>query len=152
MKTWLLFWLLVITLAGCAQASTSLIPCESSTPANLLEACSLTGYRVKNPQGELLGQVKAVFVDPGQGQVAYVALAFDDPRIHSKGAMVAPTEKIALIPWKVMTPVPGENVLLLNLDRCSLLDLPHFDRLPVGVSPDLAAEIHQHWVETEYQQ
>jgi sporulation protein YlmC with PRC-barrel domain len=137
MKKWILFWLLTIALTACGSASTPLATCESTTPANLMEACLLTGYRVKNPHGELLGQVKAVLVDIGQGQVVYVALAFDDPGIHSKGAMVAVKEKFALIPWAVLTPVPGENALLLNL--------PHFDRLPAGVSPDLAAQIHQCW-------
>lgn len=152
MKTWLLFWLLAIVLAGCGSASTPLISCESAASPNLMEACLLTGYHVKNPQGELLGRVKAVLVDPGQGRVIYVALAFDDPGIHSKGAMVAAREKIALIPWEVMTPVPGENVLLLNLNRRSLLDLLHFDRLPAGVNPDLAAQIQQRWTAVDYSQ
>lgn len=155
MPKWLWFWLfsigLLAGLSACRSASTTLVSCETTAQSKVIEACLLTGYLVKNPQGEHLGQVKGVFVDTQQGQVAYVALAFDDPGVHSKGAMVASKEKITLVPWAVLTPVAGENVLLLDIDqRRSLVNLPHFDRMPEGVSPELAAQIHQRWAKTEY--
>lgn len=156
MPKWLWFWLgaisLLASLAGCRSTSTTLTRCESTAPSDVIEACLLTGYIVKTPQGERLGQVKNVFVDTEQGQVAYVALAFDDPGVHGKGAMVTSKEKITLVPWGVLSPVAGESVLLLNVDRQTLVDLPHFDRMPDGVSPALAAEIRQHWAKKEYRQ
>lgn len=154
MQKWLLFWLFLMgLLAGlnaCSSALTTPTNCETTAQSNPVEACLLTGYIVKNPEGELLGQVKGVFVDPEQGQVAYVALAFDDPGIHSKGVMVASKEKIALIPWKALTPVAGERMLLLDVNGSwSPLDLPHFDRMPEGISPELAAQIHERWAKGE---
>lgn len=155
MQKWFLFWLvsigLLAGLSACRSASTTLAGCEATAQSNVIGACLLTGYLVKNPQGELLGQVKGVFVDTQQGQVVYVALAFDDPGVHGKGAIVASKEKIALVPWEVLSPVAGESVLLLDIDhRRSLVDLPHFDRMPEGVSPELAAQLRQHWAKTEY--
>jgi len=155
MQKRLLFWLFLIGLlagsSACSSASTPFASCEATAQPNMIEACLLTGYLVKNPQGEFLGQVKGVFVDTEQGQVAYVALAFDDPGLYGKGAMVTSKEKITLVPWAVLTPVAGESVLLLDIDqRRSLVDLPHFDRMPEGVSPELAAQIHEYWAKTEY--
>lgn len=158
MKKWLLFGLwfigLLLSLSGCGGLSTALTTCspEATGQADTIEACLLTGYIVKNPQGERLGHIKNVFVDRERGQVAYVALAFDDPGVHSKAAMVTSKEKIALIPWEVLTPISGESVLLLNIEPQTLIDLPHFDRVPAGISPELAAEIHQHWTGQEYGQ
>lgn len=157
MHKWLLIGLLsiglLVSLGACRSASTTLTTCSSdTTTVQPPEACLLTGYLVKNPQGDLLGRVKNLFLDTEQGQIAYLALAFDDPGVHSKGAMILPKEKIALIPWHAVTVVPGETVLLLNLDQRSLIDLPHFDQMPEGVSSELAAKIRQRWVKTEYRQ
>lgn len=155
MQKRLLFWLfsigLLVNLAACRSNSTTLAGCESTAQSNTIEACLLTGYIVKNPEGDLLGQVKGVFVNTEQGQVSYVAFVFDDPGVRGKGAMVASKEKIALVPWEVLTPVAGESALLLDVDDSwSLIDLPHFNRMPEGISPELAAQIHERWAKTEY--
>ncbi len=74
--------------------------------------------KVRNPQGEDLGEIKNLMVDLNAGRIVYAVLAF--------GGVVGVGEKLFAIPWEAFSQRPDEEVFILNADRDLLEKSPGF--------------------------
>lgn len=86
----------------------------------ILSADTLVGDSVKNPQGESLGDLKAIMLDLENGKVAYAVLSF--------GGILNMGDKLFAVPWSALR-VDGENkCLVLDASKDRLKDAPGFDK------------------------
>ncbi len=84
----------------------------------LLSARDLMDVRVRNPQGEDLGEIKNLMVDLNAGRIVYAVLAF--------GGVLGAGEKLFAIPWEAFTQRTEERTFILNVDREQLEKSPGF--------------------------
>lgn len=117
---------------------------EASTIA-IHRASALLGTRVENLQGEYLGKIEDVVIDPEDGIVAYAVLSF--------GGLLGLGETYFPVPWKSLQDKPGaEKTLLLDITKEKLKNAPHFDK---GQWSSLAdrrwgSDIHTYYAQQVY--
>ena len=100
---------------------------DPDTNAPVFRAKTLIGYKVKNRQGEDLGKIEELAIDPQTGQIAYAVLSF--------GGFLGLGDKLFAIPWSALQPRHSEEVFLLDVDKEQLKNAPGFDK---DKWPDLA--------------
>lgn len=76
---------------------------------NMNKASKVIGMEVKNPQGELLGEIQDVVVDLPSGRVSYVVL--------SVGGFLGFGEKYIAVPPSAFQENTGMDRLILNVDK-----------------------------------
>jgi sporulation protein YlmC with PRC-barrel domain len=139
-KTWTsaisLLSLLLVTAAFAAE------PARVGETSYIYRASKLIGTDVENPQGENVGEIKDVVMDPQTGQVAYAVLGF--------GGILGMGEKYFAIPWGALAPktptTKGAQYdrFVLNVDKERLKNAPSFDK---DNWPDMA---DRRWAEQVY--
>jgi sporulation protein YlmC with PRC-barrel domain len=103
-------------------------------------ASKIVGAEVENPQGEDLGKIEDLVLDPQDGRVAYAVLSF--------GGFLGLGEKYFAVPWKALQAKAGEDdTLILNVDKEKLQNAPGFDRntWPDMTSRQWGEEIHAYY-------
>jgi sporulation protein YlmC with PRC-barrel domain/Cu/Ag efflux protein CusF len=105
--------------------ATAAIAEQSPNTGSMYRGSKLIGADVENRQGEDLGDIKDVVIDPQTGRVGYVVLAF--------GGFLGLGEKYFAVPFSALTPAPGERRgdqerFLLNVDQERLKNAPGFER------------------------
>jgi sporulation protein YlmC with PRC-barrel domain len=88
---------------------------ESKAPqqhAPLISNTAIVGATVKNSQGEKLGNIREIMIDPQTGRVAYVLLTSSD--------MLGMNEKSLAIPWEALRVGLGQNELVVEVDNSKL--------------------------------
>jgi sporulation protein YlmC with PRC-barrel domain len=123
-KTWTsaisLLSLLLFTAAFAAE------PAKVGETSYIYRASKLIGTDVENPQGENLGEIKDVVIDPETGQMAYAVLSF--------GGILGMGEKYFAIPWQALTPKTPTtkgaqyDQFVLNIDKERLQNAPSFNK------------------------
>jgi sporulation protein YlmC with PRC-barrel domain len=89
--------------------------------SNIYRSSKLIGADIENPQGENLGDIEDIVIDPATGHVAYAVLSF--------GGFLGVGEKFFAIPWAALTPKSGETErFVLNVDKERLRNAPGFDK------------------------
>ncbi|HVE40966.1 MAG TPA: PRC-barrel domain-containing protein [Planctomycetota bacterium] len=88
--------------------------------AGLLSGNRLSGCRVENSAGEVLGKVEDIILDEEQGRVAYLLL--------SLGGFLGIGTKFFVFPWAAVHHDRGERKVIVDIDRESLRNAPGFDR------------------------
>lgn len=88
--------------------------------AAVLSASTLVGDKVKNLDGEDLGEVEDIVIDLESGRVAYAVVAFGGGFMNS-GKLVA-------IPWQSVVVDQGDKKLLLNASKEALESAEGFDK------------------------
>jgi len=88
----------------------------SSSP---IKASSIIGTGVFNPEGDSLGDIKEVVIDPSTGRVAYVVVSF--------GGFLSMGEKLFAIPFSAFRYNVTKNEYVLNVSRERLEEAPGFD-------------------------
>jgi sporulation protein YlmC with PRC-barrel domain/Cu/Ag efflux protein CusF len=101
----------------------------------------LIGADVENPQGEDLGDIEDIVVDPQTGRLQYAVLSF--------GGFLGLGEKYFAIPWEALKREAGQKLgdterYVLNVDRERLKNAPGFDK---NNWPNMA---DRSWAETIY--
>ncbi len=94
------------------QAEQQPIPLSTSKPARqqpLLSSTAIVGNTVKNTQGEDLGSIRELMIDPQSGRVVYAVL--------SSGGILGTGEKTYAIPWETLQVGLGKEELVLEIDR-----------------------------------
>lgn len=86
----------------------------------VLSASSLEGDKVKNAQGEDLGNVKDIMINTERGQVQYYVLSF--------GGILVMGDKLFAIPPQAIAVDTQEECLILNVDKDKLENAPGFDK------------------------
>jgi sporulation protein YlmC with PRC-barrel domain len=123
-KTWVsaisLLSLLFVTVSFAAE------PARVGETSYIYRASKLIGTDVENPQGETLGDIKEVVIDPETGRIAYAVLAF--------GGFLGMGEKYFAIPWEALAPktptTKGAQYdrFVLNVDKERLKNAPSFNK------------------------
>lgn len=100
-------------------------------------ASKLIGTDVRNRQGEDLGDIKELVLDPSTGTISYAVVSF--------GGLLGVGDKLFAIPWRALKLDPARNEFILDVDRERLRAAPGFDpdRWPDMASAQWNAEVHQ---------
>jgi sporulation protein YlmC with PRC-barrel domain len=108
--------LLLVTVAAAQQ---------SPNTGSMYRGSKFIGADVENRQGQDLGDIADVVIDPRTGRVAYAVLAF--------GGFLGLGEKYFAVPFAALTPAPGDRPgdrerYILNIDQERLKNAPGFER------------------------
>jgi len=98
---------------------------ERSREANqamqqISRASKIIGTDVKNSQGQNLGKVKELVLDPESGQVVYAVVSF--------GGVLGVGDKLFAVPWRVLSWTRDKEYYVLNVDKDTLKKAPGFDK------------------------
>lgn len=94
-------------------------------------ASKILGSDVKNSQGDKLGDIKELVVDPDQGRIVYAVL--------SVGGFLGIKDKLFAVPWRALHLSRDKEHYTLDIDKEKLKSAPGFDQ---KAWPDMANE---HW-------
>ena len=140
-KTWIVvFALLSFVLASIPVAAQTPAPQTTAKGTNLPRASKLIGTDVENAQGEDLGKIEDVVLDPQDGRVAYAVLSF--------GGFLGLGEKFFAVPWSALAAKAGEDdTLILNVDKEKLKNAPGFNKSswPNMADRTWGKEIHSYY-------
>jgi sporulation protein YlmC with PRC-barrel domain len=92
----------------------------SALPGILLSTETLLGSGVKNLQGEELGKIKHLMVEPRTGRVMYAVVGM--------GGFLGMGEKSILVPWHTMEAARNGNSIVLNVSRQVLQQAPSYEK------------------------
>jgi len=84
-----------------------------------VKASSVIGTKVVNPQGENLGDIKEIVMDPRSGKVAYSVVSF--------GGFLSMGEKLFAVPFSAFEYNVTKNEYVLDLPKELLEAAPGFD-------------------------
>jgi sporulation protein YlmC with PRC-barrel domain len=104
---------LLLTLSAVAQQSTS-----TTLPGLLLSTESILGSNIKDPQGEEVGEVKQLMIDPQTGLVKYAVV--------SVGGLLGMGEKTIIVPWHTLEVARDGRSVVLNASKQLLQDAPEY--------------------------
>ncbi len=93
---------------------------KSEKNQDIYRASKLVGKAVKNPEGESLGDINDIVIDPQDGRIAYAVLSF--------GGVLGVGDKLFAVPWKSFRVDTDNDVLVLNVDKDRLKKAPGFDK------------------------
>lgn len=105
----------------------------------LLSASTLQGDKVKNAQGEDLGDVKDIMINTETGQVQYYVLSF--------GGFLGMGDKFFAIPPQAIQVDTANECLVLNVTKEQLENAPGFDK---DNWPNMGDETFRSQVYTHY--
>jgi len=112
-----------------------------STP---LKASDMIDTDVVSPQGDNIGEVKEVVIDPNTGKVAYAVVSF--------GGFLGMGKKLFAIPFKALQYSWEENEYVLDAPREQLEQAPGFDddNWPMMADEQWNRDIHTYYALTPY--
>ncbi len=83
-------------------------------------ASKIIGTNVKNPDGDNLGGIKELVIDPESGHVVYAVVSF--------GGVLGMGSKLFAIPWTVLHWTRDKEYYVLDLDKETLKTATGFDK------------------------
>jgi sporulation protein YlmC with PRC-barrel domain len=98
----------------------------TSLPGVLLSTETLLGSEVKSPQGQNVGELKQLMIDPRIGRVMYAVV--------SMGGFLGMGEKTVVVPWHAMEVARNGKSLVLNLSPQTLQQAPTYEKGKESVS------------------
>ena len=99
--------------AECVQAT-------NKSMQQVSRASKIIGTNVKNPDGDKLGDIKELVLDPESGQVVYVVVSF--------GGILGVGDKLFALPWKALHWTRDKQYYVLDVDKSTLKKAPGFDK------------------------
>ncbi len=93
---------------------------QSDVNPQVLTAKTLIGDKVRNEQGENLGEIQDLMIDLDRGCIAYAVLSF--------GGILGMGDKLFAVPWQALDLQPEEHMFVLNVDKETLKNAPGFDK------------------------
>jgi len=105
----------------------------------ILSMTNVTGYKVRNAAAEDLGKIEDIVLEDEGGRILY--------GIVSVGGFLHIGNRLIAIPWYRLRLEPDEKTFLLNIDKETLENAPHFDR---GTWPDMSQPDWQNRVNTYF--
>ena len=102
-------------------------------------ATKIIGTDVRNAQGDDLGDIKEIILNPNGGSIAYV--------IVSMGGVMGVGDKLYAVPWKALKLDTTRNEFILNADKSRLKNAPSFDanRWPDMANDQWNSEVHRYY-------
>jgi len=114
---------LALPLAPAAFAADAKAPAGKDAlrphPGGLIEAKWLVGSPVRNADGQDMGKVEEVWLDPKSGQVKEVVIGL--------GGFLGIGDKHKLVQWKDLNVAWKDQKLLVVMDQNTLRDAPRHD-------------------------
>ena len=103
----------------------------------VLSSSSITGDKVKNLQGENLGDIKDLMIDLSNGRVSYAVLSF--------GGFMGMGDKLFAVPWQALTLDAEDKTFVLNVSKEKLENAPGFDKddWPNMAGQKWGSEVHR---------
>ena len=103
---------------------------QAPPATDILKISDVIGQNVENPQGDNLGEINDVVVDPNDGSITYAVL--------EAGGFLGLGEKFFAIPWRAFQTVADDDKdkddkgeidkLILNVDKDRMQNAPGFDK------------------------
>lgn len=111
---------------------------------NVLSANTLIGDNVVNPQGENLGEIKELMIDPQTGHVGYAVLSF--------GGFMGLGDKLFAVPFKSLKLRTDHKDFVLDVPKEKLEKAPGFDKneWPKTADRNWGTKIHTYYGVTPY--
>lgn len=111
---------------------------------NVLSTKTLMGDKVVNPQGEHLGDIKELMIDPQTGHVGYAVLSF--------GGFLGMGDKLFAIPFRALELRSEKKEFVLDVPKDKLKTAPGFDKndWPKSADRQWGTEIHTFYGTTPY--
>lgn len=95
-----------------------------------LSATTLTGTRVKNLEGQDIGEIQDLMIDVENGSIIYAVLSF--------GGFLGMGDKYFAIPMEALMFDPArEEEITLDIDKEVLQDAPGFDKNDWPLQPNM---------------
>src|SRR5262249_38839639 len=98
----------------------------TAVPGVLLSTETLLGSNVKNPQGQGVGDLKQLMLDPHAGRVMYAVVAM--------GGFLGMGEKTVIVPWHALEIARDGKSLVLNVSPQMLQQAPTYEKGKESVS------------------
>jgi sporulation protein YlmC with PRC-barrel domain len=116
----------------------------TETRNTVISASTLMGDKVVNPQGEQLGDIKELMIDPQTGHVGYAVLSF--------GGFLGMGDKLFAIPFSALELKADRNEFVLNVPKDKLKSAPGFDKndWPKSADRQWGTDIHTFYGATPY--
>jgi sporulation protein YlmC with PRC-barrel domain len=92
----------------------------TALPGVLLSTETLLGSDVKSPQGQNVGDLKQLMIDPHTGRVMYAVVAM--------GGFLGMGEKTVVVPWHAIEVARNGKSLVLNLSQQMLQQAPTYEK------------------------
>lgn len=105
-----------------------------------LSAKTLTGLRVKNLEGEDIGEIQDLMLDLENGRIIYTVLSF--------GGFLGMGDKYFAIPMEALMFDPArDNQITLDVDKEVLENAPGFDKndWPATPSQEYVQSVYEHY-------
>jgi sporulation protein YlmC with PRC-barrel domain len=128
--------MLFVPLCFAAQSQTTGAASAPQSAVKVHRASVLIGSVVLSPQGEKLGTIDDLVIDPQTGRTTYMALSY--------GAILGFGGKLVALPWDAFTVLgDGKGFVLNGIDKETLAQAPGFDKAnwPQRADPVLRANI-----------
>jgi sporulation protein YlmC with PRC-barrel domain len=127
---------------------------QAQPVTNILKISDVIGQNVENPQGDNLGEINDVVVDPSDGHIAYAVL--------EAGGFLGLGEKFFAIPWRAFQTVADDDKdkddkgeidkLILNVDKDRMQNAPGFDKdnWPNMADAEWGQTVHSYYKQDDY--
>jgi sporulation protein YlmC with PRC-barrel domain len=92
------------------------------------KASTFIGSTVENPQGESLGKIHDLMIDPEVGRITYAALSY--------GSVLGLGGKLFAVSWEALKLQPDGKTFVLNVAKETLENSPGFDKDNWPQQPD----------------
>ncbi|MGH9338634.1 MAG: PRC-barrel domain-containing protein [Acidobacteriota bacterium] len=111
---------------------------------NALSASTIIGGKVRNHQGEGLGEIEDFVVDMQSGRIAYAVLSFD--------GFLGMGGKLFAVPFQSLSLNLEKEEFILDADKDKLKNAPGFDRdnWPMMGNRRWGSEIHAYYGRKPY--
>jgi sporulation protein YlmC with PRC-barrel domain len=102
------------------EESTERVQASNKSMQQVSRASKIIGTNVKNPNGDNLGDIKELVLDPESGQVVYAVVSF--------GGILGVGDKLFALPWKALHWTRDKEYYVLDVDKTTLKKAPGFDK------------------------
>lgn len=105
----------------------------------VLSASTLSGDKVRNTQGEDLGDIKDLMIDTREGAVRYAVVSY--------GGWLGMGNKLFAVPWTAFRLDTEHHCLVLDVPKERLKNAPGFDKdnWPDFAAPEFGETIHSYY-------
>jgi PRC-barrel domain len=126
----------IIALLGLALAAP--VPAaDQALPWQLRMGSAIIGSKIKNPQGQNLGNIHDLVIHPQDSRVAYAVLSF--------GGILGLGEKLFAVPLNALQRAADIDTFVLDMNQERLHNAPQFNQnnWPLMTDPQWIASIYQ---------
>lgn len=102
---------------------------EARDKSGVLKVSAVVGMKVQDIQGNKLGDIKDLVIDPADGSIGYAVLDF--------GGFLSIGEKYFAVPWEALRLTRDRKAIVLDVSKKDLKQAPGFDK---NNWPDLGSE------------